>query len=124
MLTGPEVRSLRSGKATVAESYAALDRNGELFLYNANIPTTGQPLQPRAAPGAQAAAARQGDRQARQGRRARRHDDRAVRVYFNAKGRAKVALALARGKQLHDKREAEKTRDRSRDNSRLMRQRG
>ncbi len=38
MLTGPEVKSLRTGKATVAESYAAVDRNGELMLYNANIP--------------------------------------------------------------------------------------
>ncbi len=38
MLTGPEVKSLRSGKATVAESYAAVDRNGEVILYNANIP--------------------------------------------------------------------------------------
>ena len=47
-----------------------------------------------------------------------------LRIYFNAKGRAKVAIALARGKQLHDKREAEKTRDWNRDKSRLMRQRG
>jgi SsrA-binding protein len=38
MLTGPEVKSLRTGKATVAESYAALDRKGEMILYNANIP--------------------------------------------------------------------------------------
>ena len=38
MLTGPEVKSLRTGKATVAESYAAVDRNGEVILYNANIP--------------------------------------------------------------------------------------
>src|SRR5208282_3924675 len=38
MLTGPEVKSLRNGKATVAESYAAVDRNGEVMLYNANIP--------------------------------------------------------------------------------------
>ncbi|MBV8663053.1 MAG: SsrA-binding protein, partial [Hyphomicrobiales bacterium] len=38
MLTGPEVKSLRTGKATVAESYAAVDRNGEMILYNANIP--------------------------------------------------------------------------------------
>ena len=38
MLTGPEVKSLRTGKATVAESYAAVDRNGEIMLYNANIP--------------------------------------------------------------------------------------
>src|SRR5579863_5351917 len=38
MLTGTEVKSLRTGKATVAESYAAADRNGEMILYNANIP--------------------------------------------------------------------------------------
>ncbi len=38
MLTGTEVKSLRAGKATVAESYAAVDRNGEVILYNANIP--------------------------------------------------------------------------------------
>jgi SsrA-binding protein len=47
-----------------------------------------------------------------------------LRIYFNAKGRAKVAIALARGKQLHDKREAEKQRDWNRDKSRLMRERG
>ena len=38
MLTGTEVKSLRNGKATVAESYAGVDRNGEVMLYNANIP--------------------------------------------------------------------------------------
>ena len=38
MLTGTEVKSLRTGKATVAESYAAVDRGGEIILYNANIP--------------------------------------------------------------------------------------
>ncbi len=38
MLTGTEVKSLRTGKATVGESYAAVDRNGEVILYNANIP--------------------------------------------------------------------------------------
>jgi SsrA-binding protein len=47
-----------------------------------------------------------------------------LRVYFNAKGRAKIAIALARGKKLHDKREAEKNRDWSRDKSRLMREKG
>jgi SsrA-binding protein len=43
-----------------------------------------------------------------------------LRVYFNAKGRAKIAIALGRGKKLHDKREAEKSRDKSR----LMREKG
>ena len=43
MLTGPEVKSLRTGKATVAESYAALDRKGEMILYNANSQNTCRP---------------------------------------------------------------------------------
>ena len=47
-----------------------------------------------------------------------------LRIYFNAKGRAKIAIALGRGKKLHDKRETEKARDWSRDKSRLMRERG
>ncbi len=126
MLTGPEVKSLRTGKATVAESYAAVDRNGELFLYNANIPEYLQ--------------ANRNNHEPRRPRKLLLHAKEIVklakgveregmtivplRVYFNAKGRAKVAIALARGKQLHDKREAEKTRDWNRDKSRLMRQRG
>ena len=126
MLPGPEVKSLRTGKATVAESYAAVDRNGELFLYNANIPEYLQ--------------ANRNNHEPRRPRKLLLHAKEIVklakgveregmtivplRVYFNAKGRAKVALALARGKQLHDKREAEKERDWNRDKSRLMRQRG
>jgi len=126
MLTGPEVKSLRTGKATVAESYAAVDRNGELFLYNANIPEYLQ--------------ANRNNHEPRRPRKLLVHAKEIVklakgveregmtivplRIYFNAKGRAKVVIALARGKQLHDKREAEKTRDWNRDKSRLMRQRG
>jgi len=45
-------------------------------------------------------------------------------VYFNSRGRAKVELALAKGKKLHDKREAEKTRDWKREAARIMRDRG
>ena len=45
-------------------------------------------------------------------------------VYFNRKGRAKVELALAKGKKLHDKRETEKDRDWKREQGRIMRERG
>ena len=45
-------------------------------------------------------------------------------MYFNERGRAKVALGLARGKKLHDKREAAKSRDWERQKGRLMRQKG
>ncbi len=126
MLTGTEVKSLRSGKATVAESYAAVDRNGELMLYNANIPEY-----------------LQGNRFNHEPKRPRKllvHAKEIVkfakgveregmtivplRIYFNDKGRAKIAIALGRGKKLHDKRETEKERDWNRDKSRVLRDRG
>ena len=47
-----------------------------------------------------------------------------LKIYFNDKGRAKIEIALARGKQLHDKRETEKQRDWNREKSRLLRARG
>ena len=47
-----------------------------------------------------------------------------LKLYFNEKGRAKVELALARGKKLHDKRETEKKRDWQREKGRLLRQKG
>jgi SsrA-binding protein len=45
-------------------------------------------------------------------------------IYFNGRGRAKVELALAKGKKLHDKRETEKARDWKREQQRLLRERG
>jgi SsrA-binding protein len=47
-----------------------------------------------------------------------------LKLYFNAKGRAKLEIAISRGKKLHDKRETEKNRDWARDKARLMRARG
>ena len=47
-----------------------------------------------------------------------------LKLYFNSRGVAKLELALARGKKLHDKRETEKKRDWERDRARLMRERG
>jgi SsrA-binding protein len=47
-----------------------------------------------------------------------------LRVYFNDKGRAKIEIAVARGKKLHDKRETEKQRDWNREKGRLLRDRG
>lgn len=48
----------------------------------------------------------------------------ATKIYFNDRGRAKVELALAKGRKAHDKREASKERDWARDKARLMRERG
>ena len=125
-LTGTEVKSLRAGKANVAESYAAADRNGEMILYNANIPEYAQgnrfnhdPRRPRKLLLRAREIARLANGVERQGMTIV-----PLRIYFNEKGRAKIALALARGKKLHDKRETEKQRDWGREKSRLLREKG
>lgn len=126
MLTGPEVKSLRSGKATVTESYAAVDRNGEVMLYNANIPEYLQANRFNHEPKRPRKLLLHAKEIARLARGVEREGMTIVplRIYFNDKGRAKIAIALARGKKLHDKRESEKTRDWTRDKARLMRERG
>jgi SsrA-binding protein len=126
VLTGTEVKSLRSGKATVSDAYAAVDRSGEMILYNANIPVYAQgnrfnhePKRPRKLLLHAREIARFAKGVEREGMTIV-----PLRIYFNAKGRAKVAIALGRGKKLHDKRETEKARDWNRDKGRLMRERG
>jgi SsrA-binding protein len=126
MLTGTEVKSLRAGKATVAESYAAVDRKGELILYNANIPEylqgnrfNHEPKRPRKLLLHAREIAKFAKGVEREGMTIV-----PLRIYFNAKGRAKIAIALGRGKKLHDKRESEKARDWNRDKGRLLRERG
>jgi SsrA-binding protein len=124
-LTGTEVKSLRQGKATIAESYADA-RGGELWLVNANIPEYLQANRFNHAP-----------KRPRKLLLHRRQIDRLasgveregmtivpLKMYFNERGRAKVEIALARGKKLHDKRETEKKRSWEREKGRLMRIKG
>jgi len=125
-LTGTEVKSLRGGQANIAESYASAERGG-IFLINAYIPEY------KAA----------GDFFQHDPRRPRRlllhkreiHKlavavDRQgmtmvpLELYFNARGRAKLRLALAQGKKLHDKRADEAKRDWQRQKARLLRDKG
>ena len=124
-LTGTEVKSLRGGRANIAESYAAVEGR-ELMLVNADIPPYGQanrfnhePRRPRKL----LMRRRQIDKLIgaiqRQGRTVV-----PLQVYFNEKGRAKIEIALATGKQAHDKREASAERDWQRDKARLMREKG
>ncbi|MBX9740303.1 MAG: SsrA-binding protein SmpB [Beijerinckiaceae bacterium] len=126
MLTGTEVKALRAGKATIAESYASVDRKGELYLYNANIPEylqanqfNHEPRRPRKLLVKAKEVVRLAQGVERQGMTIV-----PLKIYFNAKGRAKIEIALGRGKKLHDKRETEKARDWNREKSRLMRDKG
>ena len=124
-LTGTEVKSIRGGKSTIAESYAD-SKDGELWLINANIPEylqgnrfNHEPKRPRKL--------LLHKRQVNKLIGAVEREGMTVvplKIYFNAKGRAKVEIALAKGKKLHDKRASEKERDWSRERGRLMRDKG
>lgn len=120
-LKGTEVKSLRTGKANIGESYAA-EHGGEIWIYNVYIPEY-----------------LQGNRFNHEPRRPRKlllhrreigklasavqKDGKTMvplKLYFNEQGRAKLEMALARGKKNHDKRETEKKRDWQREKARVM----
>ena len=103
MLVGSEVKSLRSGKTTIGESYAYA-KDGELWLVNCYIPEYTQASRFNHEP--------------------KRMTLIPLKLYFNAVGRAKLEIGVAKGKKLHDKRETEKNRDWQRDKARLMRDKG
>src|SRR3974390_2875669 len=122
-LTGTEVKSLRQGKATIAESYADA-REGEIWLVNANIPEYLQASRFNHAPKRPRKLLLH-KRQIGKLANAVERDGMTIvplKLYFNDKGRAKVELAIARGKKLHDKRETEKQRTWDRERGRLLRQ--
>ncbi|MDX2264145.1 MAG: SsrA-binding protein SmpB [Hyphomicrobiales bacterium] len=125
MLDGSEVKALRMGRANIGESYAG-EKGGEIFLINAYIPEYTQ--------------ANRLNHETRRPRKLLLHRRQinkligAVRrdgmtlvplkLYFNGQGRAKLELALAKGKKAHDKRESVKSRDWERARARLLRDRG
>jgi SsrA-binding protein len=124
-LAGSEVKSLRTGKANIGESYA-IAKNGEIFLVNAYIP--------------EYVMANRFNHEPRRTRKllVRRNEARRLaaavqregmtlvplKLYFTPRGIAKVELGVARGKKLHDKRQSEKARDWARDKARLLRAKG
>ncbi|MFN3619821.1 SsrA-binding protein SmpB [Sphingorhabdus sp.] len=125
VLTGTEVKSLRFGEGSIAESYAEV-RDDQIWLINANIPefshgnrNNHEPKRPR--------------KLLLNGREINKLHGAVMRqgmtlvplsIYFNGRGRAKVELALARGKKAPDKRATEKERDWKREQGRIMRDRG
>lgn len=124
-LVGTEVKSLRQGKATIADAYAG-EFNGEMFLYNAYIPEYLQ--------------ANRFNHETKRPRKLLLHEAQInklsgavtrdgmtvvpLKIYFDDRGRAKVEIALARGKQLHDKRQSDREKTWNRDKARIMRDRG
>ena len=125
VLTGTEVKSLRFGEGSIAESYAEV-AGEEVWLVNSNIPEFShgnrynhEPKRPRKL--------LLHEREINKLHGAVARDGMTLvplTVYFNGQGRAKVELALAKGRKAHDKREHIKERDWKRDKARLMRERG
>ena len=122
ILTGSEVKSLRSGRASIAESYAS-EENGNLVLINADIP-----IYP---------AARENHEPKRMRTLLMKAKERdkyldmirrdgytlvPLSLYFNQKGVAKLSIGLAKGRKKHDKREASKQRDWDRQKHRLLKE--
>jgi SsrA-binding protein len=125
-LTGSEVKSLRQGKATIAESYADA-RAGEIWLVNANIPEYRQagPFNNHAPKRTRKLLLH--EREINRLAGAVEREGMTIvplKLYFNERGRAKLEIALGRGKKLHDKRETLKKRSWERERGRLLRQRG
>ena len=129
MLTGSEVKSMRAGQSSINESFAGEmlgEQGGAIFLFNANIPEFShgnrfnhEPKRPRKLllnireiNKLHGAVMRQGMTLV------------PLSIYFNGRGRAKVELALAKGKKAPDKRATEKERDWKREQGRIMRDRG
>jgi SsrA-binding protein len=124
-LTGTEVKSLRQSRANIAESYVSAER-GEVWLINANIPEyreanrfNHEPKRPRKLLLHKRQMERMIGAVQREGMTIV-----PLRLYFNDRGRAKVEIALAQGKKIHDKRETEKARDWQREKGRLLREKG
>ena len=124
-LQGTEVKALRGGEGSIAESYALVEGD-EVFLINSHIPEYSH-----------------GNRMNHEPRRRRKLLLKAreiarlhgaitrqgltlvpLSIYFNSAGRAKIELAIARGKKAHDKRDTIKERDWKREQGRIMRARG
>ena len=124
-LAGTEVKALRQGEGSIGEAYAEL-KDGQMWLVNANIPEFShgnrhnhEPKRPRKLLMHARQISKFNGAVTRQGMTVI-----PLMIYFNDRGRAKVELALAKGKKLHDKRDTEKARDWKRDAARIMRERG
>jgi len=125
VLTGSEVKSLRQGQANIQESYASAE-GGEIWLINSYVPEYLQGNRFNHEPRRRRKLLVNKREMARLSQAVEREGMTMVplKIYFNDKGRAKLLLAIARGKKLHDKRETEKQRDWNREKGRLLKERG
>ena len=125
VLTGTEVKSLRQGQANIQDSYASVE-GGEIWLINSYLPEYLQANRFNHEPRRRRKLLLNKREMAKLSQSVDREGMTLVplKIYFNDQGRAKLLLAVGRGKKLHDKRESEKQRDWSREKGRLLKERG
>ncbi|WP_061934180.1 SsrA-binding protein SmpB [Aureimonas sp. AU22] len=125
VLTGTEVKSLRLGKATIAESYAT-EEDGEIWLINSYVPEYLQANRFNHEPKRRRKLLVHKTQRNRLAGAVQRDGMTLVplKLYFNEQGRAKLELAVARGKNAPDKRESMKERDWNRQKQRVMKEAG
>ena len=125
VLTGTEVKSLRQGQANIQDSYASVE-GGEIWLINSYLPEYLQANSFNHEPRRRRKLLLNKREMAKLSQSVDREGMTLVplKIYFNDQGRAKLLLAVGRGKKLHDKRESEKQRDWSREKGRLLKERG
>ena len=123
MLVGSEVKSLRQGKANIAESYASVE-DGGLYLINCDIPIYNaanrfnhEPKRKRKLLVSKRELAKLSQEVERAGRTIV-----PLKLYFNDRGLAKLLLGVATGRKSHDKREVEAKRDWARQKARIMKE--
>ena len=125
VLSGTEVKSLRGGHANIQDSYASIE-GGELWLINSYLPEYLQANRFNHEPRRRRKLLTSKRERAKLSQSTEREGMTLVplKIYFNDQGRAKLLLAVARGKKLHDKRQTEKERDWNREKGRLLRDKG
>ena len=125
VLTGTEVKSLRNGKANIAESYAT-EEEGEIWLINSYIPEYLEGNRYNHSPRLRRKLLLHKKQMAKLMQGVNREGMTLVpnRLYFNDRGIAKLQIALAKGRKAHDKREVSKERDWNREKGRLLRDKG
>ena len=125
VLTGTEVKSLRNGKANIAESYAT-EEEGEIWLINSYIPEYLEGNRYNHSPRRRRKLLLHKKQMAKLMQGVNREGMTLVpnRLYFNDRGIAKLQIALAKGRKAHDKREVSKERDWKREQGRLLREKG
>jgi SsrA-binding protein len=125
VLQGTEVKSLRTGKANIAESYVS-EEGGEIWLINAHIPEYLEANRFNHEPRRRRKLLLHKREMAKLAQASDREGMTLVplKLYFNDRGRAKLEVAIAKGKKTHDKRETLKQRDWDRQKSRILKEHG